>query len=37
MPRRNVKMLIDEGAALRLTHRDYYQWVFDNKPEWQQF
>ena len=28
-------LLIDEEAAEKLTKRDYYQWVYENKPEWQ--
>ena len=27
--------LIDEAAARELSRRDYYRWVYDNKPEWQ--
>ncbi len=30
-----AKCLMDEPAATRLTKRDYYRWVFDNKPAWQ--
>jgi len=28
---------LDEDAASLLTMKDYYRWVFDNKPEWQRF
>jgi glucosamine-6-phosphate deaminase len=30
-----AKCIVDESAAGRLTRRDYYRWVFDNKPAWQ--
>jgi glucosamine-6-phosphate deaminase len=30
-----VTVCLDEEAASRLKLRDYYRWVFDNKPEWQ--
>jgi glucosamine-6-phosphate deaminase len=29
-------LLIDEPAAGQLTRMDYYRWVHDHKPEWQQ-
>lgn len=32
-----AKMCVDTGAASRLKHTDYYQWVYDSKPAWQQF
>lgn len=28
--------IIDESAATRLTRADYYRWVYDQKPVWQQ-
>lgn len=28
-------LIIDEPAAAELRRRDYYRWVYDNKPEWQ--
>ncbi len=28
-------VLIDEDASVKLTRKDYYQWVYDNKPDWQ--
>ncbi|XHR27926.1 MAG: glucosamine-6-phosphate deaminase [Chthoniobacteraceae bacterium] len=28
-------LIVDEPAAARLERRDYYRWVYDNKPEWQ--
>jgi glucosamine-6-phosphate deaminase len=30
-----AKCIIDSPAAAKLTRRDYYEWVFANKPEWQ--
>ncbi|HEY0760374.1 MAG TPA: glucosamine-6-phosphate deaminase [Acidisarcina sp.] len=30
----NCKVVLDEAAASELTHRDYYDWVFANEPEW---
>jgi len=30
-----VKVCLDEPAALELKKRDYYRWVYDNKPDWQ--
>ena len=31
----HVTVLVDEAAASRLAHRDYYQDTFGRKPEWQ--
>jgi glucosamine-6-phosphate deaminase len=31
----HVTVLVDEAAASRLEHADYYRYVYDNKPEWQ--
>ena len=31
----DVKVLVDEEAASKLTRRDYYRTVFDGKPVWQ--
>jgi len=31
-----VKVCVDEGAASQLLRSDYYRWVYDNKPAWQQ-
>ncbi len=28
--------IVDEPAAAKLTKADYYRWVYDNKPDWQQ-
>ncbi|HEY0796645.1 MAG TPA: glucosamine-6-phosphate deaminase [Acidisarcina sp.] len=30
----NCKVILDDAAASQLTHRDYYNWVFANEPEW---
>ncbi len=27
-------IVVDEDAAAKLTHRDYYDWIFQNEPEW---
>lgn len=32
-----AKCLIDEAAASKLARREYYQWVYDRKPQWQRF
>jgi len=31
-----VKCIVDEPAAEKLTRREYYRWVYQNKPIWQQ-
>jgi len=31
------KIIVDEAAASALTQRDYYDWVFQNEPEWQAY
>jgi glucosamine-6-phosphate deaminase len=28
-------LLVDQEAAAKLEKKDYYQWVYENKPEWQ--
>ena len=28
-------LIVDEAAAAHLQRRDYYRWVYDNKPAWQ--
>ena len=33
----NCKVIADEAAAGRLTGRDYYDWIFENEPEWAEF
>lgn len=32
-----AKFCLDAEAAGRLRHGNYYRWVYDNKPDWQQF
>jgi glucosamine-6-phosphate deaminase len=33
----NCKIIVDENAAAKLEGRDYYDWIFQNEPEWQEF
>ena len=33
---RVAKFFLDEAAATKLKLKDYYQWVYKGKPEWQQ-
>jgi glucosamine-6-phosphate deaminase len=33
----NCKVIVDEEAARKLKERDYYDWIFENEPEWQEF
>jgi glucosamine-6-phosphate deaminase len=33
----NCKVVVDEAAAAGLTQRVYYDWVFQNEPEWQDY
>ncbi|MBE7210224.1 MAG: glucosamine-6-phosphate deaminase [Gluconacetobacter diazotrophicus] len=33
----NCKVILDEPAAADLTQRDYYDWAFNNEPEWAPF
>jgi len=30
-------VVVDEPAAARLQAADYYRWIFDNEPEWEEF
>lgn len=30
----NCKVVVDEAAASRLQHKDYYRWLYHNEPEW---
>jgi len=32
-----TKVCLDQQAATQLDRADYYRWVYDNKPGWQQF
>jgi glucosamine-6-phosphate deaminase len=33
----SCKVIIDAAAARELKERDYYNWIFQNEPEWQEF
>ncbi|MDQ2801438.1 MAG: glucosamine-6-phosphate deaminase [Pseudomonadota bacterium] len=33
----NCKVVVDEDAAGALTQREYYDWVFQNEPEWEEY
>ena len=33
----SCKVIIDSEAARELKERDYYDWIFQNEPEWQEF
>jgi glucosamine-6-phosphate deaminase len=30
-------VVVDEAAASKLHEAEYYRWIFDNEPEWQEF
>ncbi len=30
-------VVVDEAAAGKLKERDYYRWIFDNEPEWEEY
>jgi glucosamine-6-phosphate deaminase len=30
-------VVVDEEAATKLKGRDYYRWIFENEPEWQEY
>jgi glucosamine-6-phosphate deaminase len=30
-------VIVDEAAAASLQGKEYYRWIFDNEPEWQEF
>lgn len=34
---RKCIVIADEKAAANLQGRDYYRWIFDNEPEWEEF
>ncbi len=34
---RNVQVICDDEAASQLSGRDYYDWIFENEPEWQDY
>ncbi len=31
---KHCTIVVDEAAAAKLEHRDYYDWIFNNEPEW---
>lgn len=33
----DCKVIIDEAAAGRLKGIEYYRWIFENEPEWQDY
>ncbi|MGC9942143.1 MAG: glucosamine-6-phosphate deaminase [Verrucomicrobiota bacterium] len=33
----DTKVFLDSAAATELRRADYYRWVYDHKPQWQQF
>ena len=33
----NVQVIASESASSLLTGRDYYDWIFDNEPEWEPY
>jgi glucosamine-6-phosphate deaminase len=30
-------VVVDEAAAAKLQAADYYRWIFENEPEWEEF
>lgn len=34
---RRCTVIVDEGAAGKLQAADYYRWIFQNEPEWEEF
>jgi glucosamine-6-phosphate deaminase len=33
----NCTVIVDEAAASKLQEKDYYNWIFDNEPEWAKY
>jgi len=33
----NCKVVVDEAAAVHLKGQEYYRWVFEHEPEWEEF
>lgn len=33
----SCKVIVDEDAAAELQGKDYYRWIFENEPEWEEF
>ena len=34
---KHCTIVVDEEAAAELQHREYYDWVFNNEPEWEEY
>jgi glucosamine-6-phosphate deaminase len=34
---RRCTVIVDEEAAANLTEKEYYRWVFENEPEWEEY
>jgi glucosamine-6-phosphate deaminase len=30
-------VVVDEAAAGNLTEKEYYRWIFQNEPEWEEY
>jgi len=30
-------VVVDEAAASKLKEKDYYRWIFENEPEWEEY
>jgi glucosamine-6-phosphate deaminase len=30
-------VIVDEAAADKLREKEYYRWIFENEPEWQDY
>jgi glucosamine-6-phosphate deaminase len=33
----HATVIVDEAAAAKLKEREYYQWIFNNEPEWEEY
>jgi glucosamine-6-phosphate deaminase len=33
----DCRVVVDEAAAAELENQEYYRWIFENEPEWQEF
>ena len=34
---RRATVIVDEAAASNLVEKDYYRWIFENEPEWEDY
>jgi glucosamine-6-phosphate deaminase len=34
---RHCTVVVDEEAASKLQAHEYYRWIFENEPEWEEF